>query len=201
MLHDHPSDGLTAIRTHIAAIFVSLELSRSNWLVTSLSPGQGEKMSKHSVAAGNVAGLLTLFADPQMQGRGPDRPGLSDHHDPGGGAGRVLAAPRSATARRREPRRGSRFDRSAAKAQAGQDGQDRRRDAAANASCLQARRAAGLRDGGCALARGRGSPAALPRTADIDRGTRQAREPDQGSSVRTGRLRLRPAAARPANAA
>lgn len=63
MLLDHPSDGLTAIRTHIAAIFVSLELSRSNWLVTSLSPGKGEKMSKHSVAAGNVAELLTLFAD------------------------------------------------------------------------------------------------------------------------------------------
>src|ERR1700727_300561 len=63
MLHDHPSDGLTAIRTHIAAIFISLELSRSNWLVTSLSPGKGEKMSKHSAAAGNVAGLLTLFAD------------------------------------------------------------------------------------------------------------------------------------------
>jgi len=63
MLHDHPSDGLTAIRTHIAAIFISLELSRSTWLVTSLSPGKGEKMSKHSAAAGNVAELLTLFAD------------------------------------------------------------------------------------------------------------------------------------------
>ena len=62
MLLDHPSDGLTAIRTHIGAIFVSLELSRSNWLVTSLSPGKGEKMSKHSVAAGDVAELLTLFA-------------------------------------------------------------------------------------------------------------------------------------------
>jgi len=63
MLLDHPSDGLTAIRTHIGAIFVSLELSRSNWLVTSLSPGKGEKMSKHSIAAGNVAELLTLFAE------------------------------------------------------------------------------------------------------------------------------------------
>src|SRR6266849_1136860 len=40
MLLDHPSDGLTAIRTHIGAIFVSLELSRSNWLVTSLPPGK-----------------------------------------------------------------------------------------------------------------------------------------------------------------
>src|SRR5947199_7334189 len=38
MLLDHPFDGPTAIRTHIAAIFISLELSRSNWLVTSLSP-------------------------------------------------------------------------------------------------------------------------------------------------------------------
>src|SRR6202166_1023159 len=63
MLLDHPSDGLTAIRTHIGAIFVSLELSRSNWLVTLLSPGKGEKMSKHSIAAGNVAKLLTLFAE------------------------------------------------------------------------------------------------------------------------------------------
>jgi transposase len=63
MLLDHPSDGLAAIRTHIAAIFVSLELSRSTWLVTSLSPGKGEKMSKHSVAAGSVAELLTLFAE------------------------------------------------------------------------------------------------------------------------------------------
>src|SRR5438477_5684327 len=35
-----------AIRTDFGAIFVSLELSRSTWLITSLSPGSGEKMSK-----------------------------------------------------------------------------------------------------------------------------------------------------------
>jgi transposase len=63
MLLDHPSDGPAAIRTQFGAIFVSLELSRSNWLVTSLSPGKGEKMSKHSVTAGDVAGLMKLFAD------------------------------------------------------------------------------------------------------------------------------------------
>jgi transposase len=63
MLLDHPSDDPTAIRTHIGAIFVSLELSRSTWLVTSLSPGKGEKMSRHSVTAGHVAELLTLFAE------------------------------------------------------------------------------------------------------------------------------------------
>src|SRR4030081_685188 len=61
MLLDHPSDEPTAIRTHIGAIFVSLELSRSTWLVTSLSPGKGERMSKHSIAACDIAGLLALF--------------------------------------------------------------------------------------------------------------------------------------------
>ena len=63
MLLDHPSDGPAAIRTQFGAIFVSLELSRSNWLVTSLSPGKGEKMSKHTVEAGDIVGLLQLFAE------------------------------------------------------------------------------------------------------------------------------------------
>lgn len=44
------------------AIFVSIELSRSTWLITSLSPGGGEKMSRHAVDAGNIAGLLERFA-------------------------------------------------------------------------------------------------------------------------------------------
>lgn len=63
MLLDHPSDGPAAIRTQFGAIFVSLELSRSTWLVTSLSPGKGEKMSRHSVEAGDIAALLKLFAE------------------------------------------------------------------------------------------------------------------------------------------
>ena len=45
---DHHREEPTAIQTNLGAIFVSLELSRSTWLVTSLSPGGGEKMSKHS---------------------------------------------------------------------------------------------------------------------------------------------------------
>ena len=49
----------TAIHTDLGAIFVSIELSRSTWLITSLSPGAGEKMSKHAVAGGDIAGLLT----------------------------------------------------------------------------------------------------------------------------------------------
>jgi transposase len=56
-----------AIRTDLGAIFVSLELSRSTWLITSLSPGAGEKMSRHTVAAGEMAGLLERFADLQRK--------------------------------------------------------------------------------------------------------------------------------------
>src|SRR5216683_2257322 len=53
----------TAIRTDLGAIFVSLELSRSTWLITSLSPGAGEKMSKHAVRGGDIAGLLTRLSE------------------------------------------------------------------------------------------------------------------------------------------
>jgi transposase len=56
--HSHPA----AIRVQLCAIFVSLELSRSTWLVTSLSPGAGEKMSQHAVMGGDLSGLLALFA-------------------------------------------------------------------------------------------------------------------------------------------
>jgi transposase len=63
MLLDHPFNGLAAIRTQFGAIFASLELSRSTWLVTSLSPGKGEKMSRHSLKAGGVGELLKLFAE------------------------------------------------------------------------------------------------------------------------------------------
>jgi transposase len=38
-------------------------LSRSRWLITSLSPGGGEKLSKHSVQGGDVAGLLARFSE------------------------------------------------------------------------------------------------------------------------------------------
>jgi transposase len=51
----------TAIRVQLCAIFVSLELSQSHWLVTSLSPGSGERMSKHGLEAGDLDGLLRHF--------------------------------------------------------------------------------------------------------------------------------------------
>ena len=40
---DHHFAEPTAIRTNLGAIFVSLELSRSTWLITSLSPGAARK--------------------------------------------------------------------------------------------------------------------------------------------------------------
>jgi transposase len=67
MLLETCIDTPTAIRTEIAAIFVSLELSRSTWLITSLSPGNGEKMSKHSVPAGDLKALLERFAELQRK--------------------------------------------------------------------------------------------------------------------------------------
>jgi transposase len=68
-----PRSEPTAIRTDLGAIFVSMELSRSLWLITSLSPGAGEKMSKHSVRGGDVAGLLMRFA--QLQEKAQTRTG------------------------------------------------------------------------------------------------------------------------------
>src|SRR6516164_9837237 len=69
------SEPLTAIHTDLGAIFVSLELSRSSWLITSLSPRRGEKMSKHSVHCGDFAGLMQLCA--QLQEKAKLRTGQS----------------------------------------------------------------------------------------------------------------------------
>jgi transposase len=62
-----------AIRVDLGAIFVSMELSKSTWLVTSLSPGTGERMSKHAVRAGDVAGLFERFA--QLKSKAKKRTG------------------------------------------------------------------------------------------------------------------------------
>ena len=62
-------EGPAAIQTNLAAIFVSLELSRSTWIVTSLSPGAGERMSKHSVPAGDVSALLLRLAELKRKAR------------------------------------------------------------------------------------------------------------------------------------
>ncbi|KLK92811.1 hypothetical protein AA309_12355 [Microvirga vignae] len=58
-----------AVHTDLGAIVVSLELSRSVWLVISLSPGKAEKRSKHQVCGGDVGGLLACFAALQAKAR------------------------------------------------------------------------------------------------------------------------------------
>lgn len=61
-----------AIHCDLDAIHVSLELSRSKWLVTSLSPGS-DKMSKQVVSGGDLAGLLALLKE--LQARAQRRTG------------------------------------------------------------------------------------------------------------------------------
>jgi len=56
-----------AVSTQLNAIFVSLELSRSTWLVTSLSPGRGERISRHQVKGGDVPALLNRLAQLQAK--------------------------------------------------------------------------------------------------------------------------------------
>jgi transposase len=68
MPEDAPRPVQAAIRTELGAIFVSLELSRRTWLIASLSPGGGEKMSKHSAPAGEVC-ELRRFAEVSRQGK------------------------------------------------------------------------------------------------------------------------------------
>lgn len=58
-----------AIRADLGAIFVSLELSRSNWLITSLSPGGGEKLSNNAMRSGDITELLERFAQLQEKAR------------------------------------------------------------------------------------------------------------------------------------
>jgi transposase len=62
-----------AVSTQLNAIFLSLELSRSTWLVTSLSPGNGERMSRHAVPGGDMPALLACFA--QLRAKAQERTG------------------------------------------------------------------------------------------------------------------------------
>jgi transposase len=52
---------VAAIRVDLGAIFISLELSKSSWLVTALSPGSA-KMTRHSVPGGDLPALLSCFS-------------------------------------------------------------------------------------------------------------------------------------------
>jgi hypothetical protein len=104
MPEDAPRLTRAAIRTDLGAIFVSLELSRRAWLITSLSPGGGEKMSKHSVPGSDVSGLLRRFAELRRKAAARTWPGLPDYRHPGDWSGRLLDPSGAAVGGDREPR-------------------------------------------------------------------------------------------------
>jgi len=57
------------------AIYVSVELSRKTWLVTSISPGAGEKLSRHMVKGGDIGALLQRLG--KLRHRARERTGSS----------------------------------------------------------------------------------------------------------------------------
>ena len=71
------TDASTAIQIDLPAILVLLELSRSTWLITSLSPGAGEKMSKHMNSGRRCAGLVRAVGPAQGESAKADGAGLS----------------------------------------------------------------------------------------------------------------------------
>ena len=71
-------DAPAAIRTDIGAIFVSLELSRSTWLLTSVSPGAGEKMSQHATPAGDLRQLFECLAELKRKALARTKAGVAE---------------------------------------------------------------------------------------------------------------------------
>ena len=179
------TDAPTSIQTDLPAIFASLELSRSTWLITSLSPGAGEKMSKHSIRAGDVAGLLVRLAQLKEKARGRtgrDFPiiaiqeagldGFWIHRvlQSEGIESHVVDAASILTSRRRR--------------RAKTDGID-----GPHAFSLQTRGAAGVRDGqGADTRRGR-PPPDLPGAQDARWRASGTRQPDQGAALRPRRVK------------
>ena len=144
----------TAIRVDIGAIFVSMELSRKT-----CEPGGGgqdlaadfafagrrEKMSRHSLPAGDLHGLLEPPGDLRRKALARDGVELPDHRHSGSGAGRVLDPPGAGARGDGEPCRRSRFRTNPRKRSGGptdkaaQDRQDRRAGAVAGSDGLKRR--------------------------------------------------------------
>ncbi|CAH2406351.1 hypothetical protein MES5069_520077 [Mesorhizobium escarrei] len=61
------------VRKELEAIFISVELSKKTWLVTSISPGAGERLSRHTIPGGDIAGLLDRLG--QLKRKARDRTG------------------------------------------------------------------------------------------------------------------------------
>ncbi len=169
------------IRTDPGAIFISLELSRSTWLITSLSPGSGEKMSKHLVRGGDVVALLQRFsrlremAERRTRRRVPivliQEAGLDGFriHRTLEGEGiesHVVDAASMATSRRRRRVKTDRID-----------------GEALVRALLAFKRTTRLREGPGPYARGRGSSPRLARAQDINGREGRTCESDQGTAI------------------
>ena len=118
---DHRCEEPTAIRSNVGAIFVSLELSRSTWLITSLSPGSGEKMSKYGILAGDLAALLCAILGAGAEGVRADGKILFNRRHSGGGTGTFLDPSRTAKRGNKELRGRSGLDCDVTPAAASQD--------------------------------------------------------------------------------
>ena len=109
-----------AIRVDLGAIFLSMELSRSKWLITSLSPGGGEEDVEAHGGRRRPGRSVRVLCFAAGEGPGADRPKLSDCRNSGGGPGRVLDPPGAGEGRDREPRGGPCLDRRLPAGAAGQ---------------------------------------------------------------------------------
>ena len=184
----------------IGAIFVSLELSRSTWLLTSVSPGAGEKMSQHATPAGDLPRLFQCLAELKRKAlartgktypiiviqeagldgfwihRALEREGIESH---------VADAASIAVPRRRRRAKTDRID-----------GKTLLRTLMAFK-----RSSPGSAQWPTAKRRGGGSPTARARAQDPDRRARRTRQSDQGPPVHARGRRLPTVAPRPASAA
>ena len=135
----------TAIRTDLGAIFVSLELSRSTWLIT-LVAGRRKDVEAFGTRRRRRRAAGPLCTTPG-EGAGTNGAALSDHRHPGSWPRRILDRSGPEKGRDRKPHRRSGFDRDVAQTPAGKDRRDRRRGPGSRAAGVQARRTARLRDG------------------------------------------------------
>ena len=173
-----------------ATLLVALELSRSRWLVTSLSPGSA-KLSNHMVAGGDGSALLDLLT--HLRNKATRRVGMPIDivviQEAGlDGFGSIVSWSRTGSRAMSSSPPRSRCPPSSAH----QDRCDRWRDAAADACGLQAGRDAGLLDGGATDPGGGGPPPAVTRASDLDQGTGRTRQPHQGLLASQGIRDYRP---------
>src|SRR4029079_8679902 len=119
----------------------------------------------------------------QRKSASADGAGLPHHHNPRGRPGRLLDPPRAAERRDRKPCCRSGLDCHFAPEAAGEDRQDRRRNAAPHAFGLQTRRTPGVCHDQGAHSRGGGQPPPLPRAQSANRRESPARQPHQGAFI------------------